>query len=427
MKIPTILCLAGFPLLLLVGFLPGAATPAADDKAAPIREDWSDWRGPRRDGISRETGLLLDWRASKPRRIWQRELPVGYSSMTVVGDRLFTMGAEADAEYIYCLSIDDGGTLWKVHSGTTFKNSYGNGPRGTPVIDGNRVYALGGSGDLLCLAKDSGKVLWQKNIIKDFGGKNIRWGVSTTPLVDGRKLVVHVGAKTASIVAFDKTNGEVIWKSHDDVAGYSAPIRIDLPGPDGKVPHLVVYCGRSLVGLAPADGRVHWQHEWLTTDNMNIATPIFEPRTRTLYVSASRNTGRCSAYRLTAAEGTIRSKKLYTNKEMKNHYNSCVLLDGHLYGFDNSVLKCQELATGKVRWSNRSVGKGAVISAQGHLFVLGEKGEMAVVEAKPAAYAEKGRFQALTSKRAWTPPALAGGKLYVRDLERITCIDISAK
>ncbi|MFP6766708.1 MAG: hypothetical protein VB859_00970, partial [Planctomycetaceae bacterium] len=139
MKIPTILCLAGFPLLLLVGFLPGAATPAADDKAAPIREDWSDWRGPRRDGISRETGLLLDWRASKPRRIWQRELPVGYSSMTVVGDRLFTMGAEADAEYIYCLSIDDGGTLWKVHSGTTFKNSYGNGPRGTPVIDGNRV------------------------------------------------------------------------------------------------------------------------------------------------------------------------------------------------------------------------------------------------------------------------------------------------
>ncbi len=425
MKILTPLCVAVFCLLVATVAVPDPVVTAADSKAKPVQEDWPDWRGPRRDGISRQTGLSLDWTTTKPKRIWQRVLGIGYSSMTVVGDRLFTMGAEETAEYVFCLDAGDGSTLWKVHSGTAFKNSYGNGPRGTPVVEGDRVYALGGSGDLLCLSKASGKVVWQTNVLKQFGAKNIRWGVSTTPLIDGQRLIVNVGAKQASIVAFDKADGKVIWKTHDDVAGYSSPIRIDIPGDDGPVPHLVVLCGKSLVGLKPSDGSVQWKHKWLTTDDMNIATPIFEPKTRTLYVSASRNTGRCSAYRLTVSAGEVGCKEIYTNKQMKNHYNSCVLLDGYLYGFDNNVFRCQELATGKILWTNRTVGKGAVISAQGHLIVLGEKGEMALVEATAKAYTEKGRFQALASKRAWTPPALARGKLYVRDLERITCIDIA--
>jgi len=425
MKILAPLCVMSFCLLVAAVAVPDPVVTAADAKAKLVQEDWPDWRGVRRDGISRQTGLSLDWTAGKPKRLWQRELGTGYSSMTVVGDRLFTMGAEQDAEYVYCLDATDGSTLWKVHSGTTFKNSYGDGPRSTPIIEGERVYALGANGDLLCLAAKSGEVAWQTNILKQFGGKNIIWGVSTTPLIDGKKLVINVGAKQASVVAFDKTSGKVIWKSHDDVAGYSSPIRIDVPGDDGPVPHLVVWCGKSLVGLKPSDGSVQWKHEWLTTNDMNIATPIFEPKTRTLYVSASRGTGRCSAYRLTAAKGAVACKEIYTNKQMKNHYNSCVLLDGFLYGFDNNVFRCQELASGKILWTDRTVGKGAVISAQGHLIVLGEKGEMALVEATTKAYTEKGRFQALTSKRAWTPPALARGKLYVRDLERITCINIA--
>ena len=426
MKILTPVCVVSFCLLVAAVAVPDPAVTADDSNTKLVQEDWADWRGPRRDGISRQTGLSLDWTTAKPRRVWQRELGVGYSSMSVVGDRLFTMGAEQAAEYIFCLDATDGSTLWKVHSGTAFKNSYGDGPRGTPIVEGDRVYALGGSGDLLCLEARSGEGAWQTNILKQFGAKNIRWGVSTTPLIDGRKLIVNVGSKQASIVAFDKTDGKVIWKTHDDVAGYSSPVRIDIPSGDGPpVPHLVVWCGKSLVGLKPSDGSVQWKHEWLTTDDMNIATPIFEPATRTLYVSASRGTGRCTAYRLSAAEGSVTSEELYTNKQMKNHYNSCVLLKGFLYGFDNSVMRCQELATGKILWTNRTVGKGAVISAQGHLIGLGEKGEMALVEASPKAYTEKGRFQALASKRAWTPPALARGKLYVRDLERITCIDIA--
>ena len=425
MKILAPLCVVSVGLLIAVGAVKNPDLAAADSKPKVVQEDWSDWRGPRRDGISRETGLSLDWTTSKPKRIWDRELGIGYSSMTVVGDRLFTMGAEQDVESVFCLDVSDGSTLWKVHSGATFKNSYGDGPRGTPIVDGKNVYALGANGDLLCLATQSGEVVWQTNILKRFGAKNIRWGVSTTPLIDGNKLIVNVGSKQASIVAFNKTDGKVIWKSHDDVAGYSSPVRIDVPSDDGPVPHLVVWCGKSLVGLKPADGSVQWKHQWLTTDDMNIATPIFDPATRTLYVSASRGTGRCSAYRLTATKGTVKSEEIYTNKQMKNHYNSCVLLKGHLYGFDNNVMKCQELATGKILWTNRTVGKGAVISAQGHLVVLGEKGEMALVQASPKAYTEKGRFQALASKRAWTPPALARGKLYVRDLERITCISIA--
>ena len=404
---------------------PTSATDAADTKAKPVHEDWPDWRGPRRDGISRQTGLSLDWTTRKPKRIWQRELGIGYSSMSVVGDRLFTMGSEQTAEYVYCLDAGDGSTLWKVHSGTTFKNSYGNGPRGTPIVEGDRVYALGANGDLLCLSRGSGAVVWQVNILKRFGAKNIIWGVSTTPLIDGKKLIVHVGSEQASIVALDKLTGKLIWKTHDDVAGYSSPVRIDISSGDGPVAQLVVWCGKTLVGLQPSDGSVQWSQEWLTTDDMNVATPIFESSTRTLYVSASRGTGRCTAYKLTASEGTVRCEEIYTNKSMKNHYNSCVLLDGFLYGFDNNVMRCQELSTGKILWTNRTVGKGAVISAMGHLYVLGEKGEMALVKATSESYTEKGRFQALASKRAWTPPALARGRLYVRDLERITCIDVS--
>jgi hypothetical protein len=160
---------------------------------------------------------------------------------------------------------------------------------------------------------------------------------------------------------------------------------------------------------------------------MNIATPIFDPATRLLFVSAARDTGRCSAYRLTAKDGTVVSEMVYTNKEMRNHYNSCILLDGHIYGFDNSILKCISLETGEVKWSDRSVGKGALVAAQGHLFVLGEFGDLAVVEATPDEYREKGRIKALESRRAWTPPALANGRLYIRDLEKAVCIDISAK
>ena len=397
--------------------------------AAALADDWPQWRGPRSDGISREADLLIDWNESAPSVVWQRPLGLGFSSFSVVGDRLYTMAAVDDVEYVFCLDAATGETLWKTRSGKTYQDAQGgNGPRSTPAVVGDVVYALGVEGELMCLDAESGDDRWRRNVLEDFHAENLRWGVSTSPYVDGPRLLVNVGAKGASVVAFHANTGKVLWQNLDDVAGYASPIRIEVTGASGEVvPEVVFFCGRALLGVSPEDGTEHWRHEWITTSDMNIATPIYEPKSRLLFVSAARDTGRCSAYRLTARDGTVSSEMVYTNKEMRNHYNSCVLLDGYIYGFDNSILKCIELASGEMMWSDRSVGKGSLVAAQGHLFVLGEHGDLAVVEATPQEYLEKGRLKALDSRRAWTPPALANGRIYIRDLEHAACIDISTR
>ena len=396
---------------------------------AACGEDWPQWRGPQSDGISTETDLLVDWSERSPRVVWQRPLGTGFSSFSLANGRLFTLAAVEDIESVFCLDADTGETLWQVPLGKRYKDGQGaDGPRSTPTVHDDRVYVLGAVGDLRCLDSANGEICWQRNILKEFQCENLRWGVSMSPYLDGEHLLVNVGAKDASIVAFQKTTGDVIWKNLSDVAGYASPIRINVAGPNGQsVPELVFFCGRALVGVSPEDGAEHWRHEWITTADMNIATPIYESESQLLFVSAARDTGRCSAFRLTADQDAVTSQLVYTNQEMRNHYNSCILLDGYLYGFDNSVLKCIDLHTGEQMWSDRTVGKGSLVAAQGHLFVLGERGELAVVEATPEEYREKGRFQALDSTRAWSPPALANGRLYIRDLKNAVCIDISQR
>ena len=389
---------------------------------------WPQWRGPRRDGISTETALNLNWQVREPARLWQAPLGTGFSSIAVRDGRAYTLAADGNSEFVVCLDGAEGDTIWKVPTGAAaYRDAQGgDGPRCTPTLDGDRVYALGATGKLLCLDVQSGAVIWSRDVLEEFGAENLHWGVSASPLIDGNRLFVGVGAKGASIVALDKQTGEVIWQALDDAAGYAAPIRIDVAGPDGlMVPEIVFFCGKSLVGVSPEDGAEHWRHEFITTSDMNIATPIYDPATRILFVSAARDTGRCEAYRLTARGETVEPELVYTNKEMRNHYNSCVLVDGYLYGFDNSLLKCMKLETGEVMWQDRSVGKGSLIAANGHLLVLGEKGDLALVETTPAGYQEKGRIKALESDRAWSPPALAEGRLYVRDLKNMACIDLA--
>jgi outer membrane protein assembly factor BamB len=331
-------------------------------------------------------------------------------------------------EYVFCLDATDGRTLWKVPSGATLRDPQGgDGPRSTPTVVGGLVYTLGAEGTLLCLNAEDGTVRWKHEILEKFGAENLHWGVSMSPLVNGDQLLVNVGAKGASIVAFDKHTGKLDWRALDDVAGYASPIMISVDGVEGAaVEEFVFFCGKALVGVSPKDGAEHWRHQWITTSDMNIATPIYDPGTRLLFVSASRDTGRCSAYRLTASRHGVRSEHVYTNKNMRNHYNGCVLVDGCVYGFDNSLLKCIRLEDGVEMWKDRSVGKGSLVAAQGHLYVLGERGDLGVVEATHEGYREKGRFKALDSSRAWTPPALAHGRLYVRDLENAACIDIAS-
>ena len=385
--------------------------------AEPILDDWPQWRGPFRDGISRETGIITSWSQPGPPLIWKVEGGEGFSSLAISQGRVYTLVDRDDQEWVVCLDTGTGLELWKVSSSNSYKDSEGgNGPRSTPTVDGSRVYTLGATGILLCLDKRSGRVVWKRSLLEDFGVGNLTWGVSTSPLVEEDLLLVNVGAPGASVVAFDKETGKVVWKALDEVAGYSSPIAITVEG----IREVVVFGGRAIIGLAPRDGKFHWKHQWKTTSDMNIATPIFS--NPFLFISSGRGTG-SGLFQLTKKGRTVSSKILWTQETMQNHYNSCVLLGEYLYGFDNSILKCIRLRDGKVIWAHRSVGKGSLIAAQGHLIILGEQGHVAMVEARPDGYQQTG-IRKILQHRAWTPPALARGLLYVRDHHHIACLDL---
>lgn len=384
-------------------------------KAGP--GDWPQWRGAHRDGISRESGLLAQWPEQGLPLLWKVPGGDGFASLAISDGKVYTFVDRNGSEWAVCLEADSGAEVWKVRTASTFVESQGgDGARSTPTVDGSRVYFLGATGELLCLGKGTGKPVWQRNILKDFNAANLHWGVSTSPLVEGDLLLVNVGGKGASVVAFNKMNGEVVWKAHDDIAGYSSPLAITVDG----VREIVVFCGQAILGLSPSDGSLHWRHEWLTTSDMNIATPIFSDPY--LFISSGRGTGSGLFYLSRQGDG-VKAEVVWTKKLMQNHYNSCVLVGDYVYGFDNSILKCLRLKDGEIMWQDRSVGKGSLIAAQGHLFIMGEQGDIAVARATHEGYQEQGRMRVLDYK-SWTPPALAGGRLYLRDQHNIACLDL---
>ena len=391
-----------------------------EGKGDQTDSEWHQWRGPRRDGVSRETGLLTHWPEEGLPVLWKVPGGDGFSSLAISEERVYTLVDRDNTEWVLCLDADTGKELWKVRSDEPYSEYQGgNGPRATPTVDGSRVYTLGANGALLCLNKETGEVLWRRNILSDFGADNLHWGTSTSPLVEDEMLLVNVGAPSASVVAFDKHTGDVLWKSLDDIAGYSSPIAITVDG----VRDIVFFCGKAILGVSPKDGKLHWRQEWKTLSDMNIATPIFSDPF--LFVASGRGTG-SGVLRLSREGDGVQAEVVWTAPIMQNHFNSCVLLGDYVYGFDNTVLKCIRLKDGSVMWADRSVGKGSLIYAQGHLFIMGERGVIGVAEATPDAYREHGRMEVLAYK-SWTPPALSGGRLYIRDQQHIACLDASAK
>ncbi len=382
-----------------------------------VEDHWPQWRGINRDGISEEGGLLSEWPQQGLPVLWKVAGGDGFSSLAISDGRVYTFVDRDKTEWAVCLNADSGEELWKVSTSPSFEDPEGgDGARATPTVDGSRVYFLGATGALRCLDKKTGATLWQRNILKDFNASNLNWGVSTSPLLEGDLLLVNVGGPGASVVAFDKTTGKVVWKAHDDVAGYASPLPITVEG----IREIVFFGGKAVFGLSPEDGTLHWRHEWLTTSEMNIATPIFSDPL--LFVSSGRGTG-SGLFRMSREGNGVSAEVLWTKKLMQNHYNGCILVGDYLYGFDNSILKCMRLEDGEEIWADRSVGKGSLIAAQGHLFILGEQGDVAMAKATPEGYQELGRMKILDYK-SWTPPSLAGGRLYLRDQQNIACLDL---
>jgi len=384
--------------------------------------EWPQWRGPSRDGISKETGLLKQWPADGPPLAWKAKgAGTGYSSMSIAQGRLYTMGLRADREYVIAFDVATGKEVWATLNGNAYRDDRGDGPRGTPTVDGDKLYALGGNGDLSCLEARTGRVLWQMNILKKFGGSNIGWGISESPLVLGDRVLVNAGGPGASIVALNKKDGTVLWKTHSDKAGYSSAIPLQVGGKT----QVVFFTQERALGLDPADGKVLWEYARPANNVANVATPV--ARANRVWISSDYGTGGGLVEIRADAKG-VTASEIYFTKEMRNHHSSSVLVGDHLYGFSSGILTAMRFDTGEVAWKDRSVGKGSLVYADGYLYCLSENGVVGLVEASPTAYREKGRFRIQQDNLpTWAHPVIAGGRLYIRDQDTIYAYDVREK
>jgi outer membrane protein assembly factor BamB len=384
--------------------------------------DWPQWQGPDRTRVSKETGLLKEWPASGPRLVWTAtRLGSGYGSMAVVGDRVFVQGARGGRSVVIALNRLDGKELWSKPLGASVADDRGPGPRGTPTVDGDRLYALTEGGDLASLTTD-GTVVWQRNILRDFGGRQLQWLISESPLVDGPHVVVSPGGPGAGMVKLDKMTGKTVWTTKDlsDPAGYSSIIAADVQG----VRTYMTFTAAAGIGVRASDGKLMFRYSKAANGTANITTPIFF-NDKVFFTSAYGTGG--GLLNLTVKNGEVTAKEVYFTLDMKNHHGGVVLIDGHLYGFNDSILNCLDFGTGKVVWRDRSVGKGSVTFADGNLYIQGENNVVGLAEATPSGYREKGRFN-IPDKGlpSWAHPVISGGRLYVRNQDTLLVYDIKA-
>jgi outer membrane protein assembly factor BamB len=381
--------------------------------------NWPQWRGPNRDGVSKETGLLKQWPENGPPLVWKASgAGRGYSSFAVANGRLYTMGLRGDREVLVAFDIANGKEAWATPHGGAFRNDQGDGPRGTPTVDGDRVYALGGNGDLSAIDAKTGKLIWSKNVLKEVGGSNITWGISESPLVLGNKVLVNAGANNASIVALNKENGAVIWKSQSDEAGYSSAIPLQVNGGT----QVVFFTGARAVGLDVNDGKLLWEYRKPSNRTANVATPI--ARGNRVFISSDYGTGGG----VVEIKPDNTAQEIYFTKDMRNHHSSSILVGDYLYGFSSAILTAMKFDTGEIAWRDRSVGKGSLVFADGHLYAFSENGVVGLIEATPEGYREKGRFKIQQeSLPTWAHPVVAGGRLYLRDQDTIYAYDVKQK
>jgi outer membrane protein assembly factor BamB len=394
--------------------------------------DWPQWRGPDRTGVSRETGLLRTYPSTGPTLLWTyRDTGAGYSSPAIVGDRLYTMGARDKQEYVLALDVQTGKEVWASPIGPLFVQDRGDGPRGTPTVDGELLYGLGGQGELAAVETATGKVRWHINLRSDLRGQMMSgWGYSESPLVDGDKVICTPGGSHGTLAALDKRTGRVLWRSKEltEAAGYSSAIVAEV----GGVRQYIQMTGQGVAGVAAGDGKLLWHHAKPDYRTAVIPTPIFHDNH--VYITSGYSAG-CDLLKLTPDGQGTRAEKVYANKHMVNHHGGVVLVGEHVYGYSDSSRSwvCQNFKTGEVVWSaQRKLGKGSVTCADSLLFCYSEDdGILAVIDASPKGWQERGRFKIPqeTSKRRprgkiWTHPVVADGRLYLRDQELLFCFDI---
>jgi outer membrane protein assembly factor BamB len=436
---------------------------------AASAEDWPGWRGADRSGVSPEKGLLKEWPKEGPPLLWKAPgLGNGYSSPAVVGGTVYILGTKGNAEYLFALDLKEGKELWRVEIGPQAGGPRGGfgggggggfgggrmgpfpGPRSSPTVDGDLVYVLSSAGDLACVEPKAGdkeaKVVWKKNLLRDFNGRDGMHHYAESPLIDGDALVCTPGGSRATMVALDKKTGDVIWKSAiagGNEAGYASAVVADV----GGVKQYVQLLSGGVVGVSARDGKLLWRYDKNAGMN-NCATPVVHDG----YVLSATGGGfgpggggfggggggfggrgggasGAALVQLTADGDKVEAKEVYKNRDLANYHGGVVRVGDHVYGTNSRSLVCLDFKTGKKKWDDRSVGQASVAAADGMLYVRGENGEVALVEATPDGYKEKGRFDPPGGGRSqsFPHPVIADGKLFLHEGDALLCYDIKAK
>ncbi len=423
-----------FPVLVLAG-LTLVAVPAS-----LLADDWPGWRGPHRDGRSDATGLVSQWPEDGPPLLFRASgLGSGYSSVSLAGERLFTMGDFEDGQHVLALSRKDGKRLWSTRIGPRWEHKY-LGARATPTVDGDRIYALGTDGDLVCLEAATGTQVWRRHLRDDFGGVLMQamgktdWRFSESPLIDGDHVVVTPGAADAALVAVDKRTGKTVWQAKipplgeagRDGAGYASPVVASIQG----VRQIVQLLGRGVVGLEAATGRFLWGYNRVANDVANISTVLVDGDR--VFASSGYGTGAALLHIRRDGDG-FRAEEAYflAADTLQNHHGGMVLHDGYVYtgtGHNKGFPIAVELATGKVAWGperNNGTGSAALTFADGHLYLRYQNGTMILAQATPEGYMEKGSFEIPeVDQFSWSHPVVVDGKLFLREQDNLFVYDL---
>ena len=402
--------------IVALGLFAGLAKPAAGD--------WTRWRGPDLNGISSETDWLAKWPDDGPKRLWKAKVGTGFSSLSVANGKVYTLGNSGrgkgeEKDTVFCFDAATGKAIWShAYEAKLDPKYYDGGPSGTPTVDGDRVFTLGKRGQLICFGAADGHVVWQKNVATEINGKRPTWGFAGSPLVIGGTVFVNVGGHGT---ALDKKTGKILWSTGRDAASYSSIVPHIR---DGRQ-ELVMFAYKAVVAVDPKTGSKLWSYPWETKHNTNAADPILIGDK--VFISSGYDRG-CALLQINGDKVA----KLWENKNMRNHFNPCVLIDGDLYGFDGNTgrasLKCIELATGKVQWEEKSFGGFGALQAIGKkLLIISNQGELIVAEANADEFTETSRAQ-VTGPKCWTTPVLANGRIYCRNSRGdLTCLDVSSK
>jgi outer membrane protein assembly factor BamB len=398
---------------------PGTApTEDASGRDAPAPY-WTNFRGPLRDGEYRERAILTDWPNGGLKPLWRQPVGGGYASFVVARDRAFTIEQRGQQEVVAAYDVRTGRELWTNTWPAEFREALGgDGPRATPTWADGRVYALGATGELRVLDEATGRVVWRTNILTDSGARNLDWGMAASPLIFNDTVIVLPGGPNGqSVVGYDRATGKRRWSALGDQQAYASPMLVTLNG----VEQLLVFSATRLMGLAPGDGALLWEHPFPTYNGINAAQPLVIGSNR-IFVSASYGAG-AALIELSGGAGGFSVREVWRNTRMKNRFSGSVLRDGVIYGLDESILAAVDAETGDLKWKGGRYGYGQVLLAGNNLIVLTEDGDLALVRATPERHQEIARFPVLEGK-TWNVPALAGGYLFVRNLAEMAAFDL---